>query len=159
MRDCDFGFSLPAAARSPRHTWECWRLTLPPANASQIGRWLLRCPFAHPVWSQWVVSLVHLRPVGGLPAAVGSGHNLAIFAVDPCHELEPDEPVPPRALLSPPIAFDFDVFGACDWRAVERVELLLECTMRRELSPDDDCRRLWRELLCRPAEVVRSAHA
>jgi len=146
-RACDFGFSLPGEVRTPRHSWEAWRLTMPPEARAQIGLWLLRCPFAHPIWSQWVFSLAHLRPLEGLPAAVGSGHNLAIYAVDPCVELDPDEPVRPGSMLSPPMVFDFDVYGEDDVRAVARVEALIECTVRRQLSPDDDCRNEWRHAL------------
>lgn len=153
MRPCDFGFSLPAAVRSPRHAWEAWRLEMPPEARAQIGLWLLRCPFAHPVWSQWVLSLVHLRAVEGMPAAVGHcSHELAIFAVDPCVELEPDEAVPARSLLSPPIAIDF--YARDDIRAVHRIEALLEMVMRRQLSPDDDCRRQWEVLLDNPGVDV-----
>jgi hypothetical protein len=143
-RACDFGFCMAREqSRTPRHAWQAWRLEMRPEARAQIGSWLLECPFAHPVWSQWVLSLVHLRALEGLPVAVGSGHSLAIFAVDPCYELGPEAGVTPRSLMSPPVVVDFATFGANDVRAVERVEALIEATMRRELSPDDDYQRRW----------------
>lgn len=143
VRDPDLGFSVHAELTTPRHTWRAWRCVLTPSDSAAIALWLLDCPFAHPVWHQWLLSLVHLREVEGLPPPVGRGHELVIFAVDPQIGLEPDVQLNTRALMMPPIVLRFASYDGDDIGAEAHVESLVEATMRRELSPDDDCRRLW----------------
>lgn len=147
MRDPDYGFSVRGEVRTPRHTWQAWSMPLPKPRGARLGLWLLQCPFAHSFWHQWVLILAHLRPGEGLPAPVGSGHELAIFAVDPQFELTADVEWPAGCLMYPPVCVGFDRFGDDDQGALERVELLIEATMRRQLSPDDDYRRTWENLL------------
>ena len=123
-------------------------LDAPPAP--MLGAWLIECDRLHAVWSFWLLSLVHLRAVEGLPPAVGAGdaHELLVWAVDP--------ETPPTVdhklcngfkLLQPPMVFRFDRFGADDVRALERLELLVAACVNGQLTPDDDDRARWRALL------------
>lgn len=164
----EYGCSFPASSarfeptgetfHTPRHTWLAWRMPMDPAGSgAELARWLLHCPYAHPVWERWLISLAHLRPMPGLPDADGTGHQVAIFAIDPDANLVPDPDVaqlPPRCLMQPPVIETFPQFGEDDAAALARVEKLIEMTVRRALSPDDDYRALWRQLLNMPAPFI-----
>lgn len=58
-----------------------------PDQSAEIASWLLTIPSAHPLWSQYVLSVVHLRPLPTetKPATItrpGSTHELMVFALD-----------------------------------------------------------------------------
>src|SRR6185436_14739660 len=55
---------------------------------------LLRVPGAHPFWSWWLLTVLHLRDIPGVrPAHLqfeGAGHEFSIIAIDPTDESQPN---------------------------------------------------------------------
>jgi len=51
-----------------------------------VGQWLLHCPTAHPAWRHWLSSVIHLRPLVGIPKAEllfeGATHEWSLTAMD-----------------------------------------------------------------------------
>lgn len=144
--------------------WRAWRVTLPPIGQREradhdatVGMWLLFCPGAHLAWSYWWLTLIHLRPIEGVPPAKittpGAGWEVICCAQDPNDAPSPDDPKSLR-MLQP---IDWIVqFGdvADDARATEVAELVVKAIMRGEVSPDQDFRRFWKESIPATARCV-----
>lgn len=146
---------------------EAWRVSLDgvehavPDTTATLALWFLRSPLAHPFWSWWVVSAIHLRPIAGVkPAAIrepGATHEILVVA------LHPDSPPPqPRGMRAPPalrFLTPIDVqqqFVAIDDRgAVLLCERLVDACCAGRLSPDQDYRSAWREVIAFMSEAPK----
>ena len=60
-----------------------------PRAAETLCTWLLTAPQAHPMWSQYMLSVVRLRDLPGFPPPkrqfVGATHELFVVALNPEH--------------------------------------------------------------------------
>lgn len=134
------------------------RLDLDPAVHgidTTVAWWLLTGPW-HPFWTQFVISVVHLRPVEGRPPAhlqfPGATHELVVMALNPgdppkVHEaatLEAGGIAAVGGYLKP-----VDVvhqFTATDDEMVALAELCALGCVNRALTPStDDAREMLRE--------------
>ena len=110
---------------------------------------LLHCPDAHPFWSWWMVSLVHLRLIEGLPpahlAAPEMTHEIAVQAINPERCPVPD-PAACREgyphLTPPDIVQQFA--AQSDAMAVALFAWLCDEVQTGKLSPDQDHRACWK---------------
>lgn len=112
-------------------------------HATTIAAWILCAPGAHPAWSFYQVTLVHLRPVEGLPPPVlkrpGVEHEIAIMALHPDTRPLPDDTAT-WVFLTPPNAAG--QFGGLDDADAERVlKALVAAFVSGKVSPDSDYRR------------------
>jgi len=137
--------------------WSAWLVpTQPPA----LAVWLLDCPGAHVMWRYWRVSLVHLRPLDGLPPAIkqypDAEYELVSAALDPDREVNPDQ----LGSLVPldPLDFVHHFHGMNDAQAVKLLELLVDAVIRGVLSPDSDWRTRWRRLIWGSVDHVTGGH-
>jgi hypothetical protein len=66
-----------------------------PAQQASLACWFLHIPGAHPLWSRFLLSAVHLREVDGAPPAfkrfAGATHEMLVIALDPALEPRPDD--------------------------------------------------------------------
>lgn len=126
--------------------WRCLPVTFG-KHPTCLAVCLLHCPGAHPFWGWWLMSLVHLRPVEGLPpvkASPGATHEISVLVVDPERCPEPDPATGERGypLLTPPdVVLQFA--AADDEEARALFAWLGEEVAQQRLSPDSDCRTLW----------------
>lgn len=100
---------------------------------------LLRRPDAHPVWSEYVLSLVHLRPLEGKPAKLqhpDSSHEIVCFALDPESNPDPDD-VRSYEVLTP-VNLCYQLRGLDDQQALSVFSRFLQALSGRSLSPDTD---------------------
>jgi hypothetical protein len=78
-------FDTDVLPEGPRGT--CLRLPAHEKWPATVCAWVVSAPWAHPVWSQYVISVVHLRDVDGVGAASitrpGSTHELLVVALNP----------------------------------------------------------------------------
>ena len=115
-----------------------------------LGLWLITGPF-HPVWNQWIVSLIHLRDGENeqLPAQRKNPnltHQLIIASINPDTPATADSPIEEIGLLTPhDLAHQFQAEN--DAAALERVEQCLELVKQEKLSPDSDYRKTWQRHL------------
>lgn len=66
-----------------------------PDQQASLAVWFLQIPDAHPLWSSFLLSAVHLREVDGAPPAFkrfpGATHEMLVIALDPVLEPRPDD--------------------------------------------------------------------
>lgn len=114
---------------------------------------ILRRPDAHPVWHDYVLSLVHLREVREFPKpnlrTEFSTHELICFALDPSFDNQPEC----YSRLTPPnLVYQFE--RLTDNLAKEAFNTFLACLSAKMVSPDTDHRRAQQALLGRIEKEV-----
>ena len=110
---------------------------------SQVDMWIINAPYAHPVWANYVLSLIHLRNVDGLePAHIslpGATHEFYLYALNPDGMFSNDGN--PRVLT--PINFSAQFIAEDD----EAAKLLMRRTVQDVidglLNPDTDNTQSW----------------
>lgn len=138
-----------------------WKITDErPAARAGLGAWLVNCTWAHPAWSWWTVSVVHLRDLEGVQPAVkkypAAEFEFLVMALDPecIHSLDPDHPVGWKYLS--PIDVVHQFHGVTDRVATQICEDAVRAIANGEMSPDQDFRRAWRENLDATVRHYRS---
>jgi len=67
-----------------------------PAQAATLATWFLRCPGQSPAWDSYLLSIIHLRDLPGVPPAhvrvPGATHEVMLFALDPQPDPQPGKP-------------------------------------------------------------------
>lgn len=93
---------------------------------------IVQAAWAHPVWSHYLVSACHLRPVEGLPDAVKcfpeATHELQILA------LSPDDNKTPLT----PINYGIQCAFEHDDQAADLCKRVIAAISDRRLNPDTD---------------------
>jgi hypothetical protein len=135
-----------------------WRATLRPVGQrlkpdhdASVARWIVQAPGCHPFWDHWALTVIHLRPIEGVPAPVirtpGATHEVLFLS------LNPEEPLPPLdtttwgphyrlPFMSPPdLATQIAV--ANDAVADHMLELAIATIVSGGASPDQDFRAWW----------------
>lgn len=132
-----------------------------PDHEACIGAVLLNVPGAHPLWSWWCVSMVHLRALPGVPPATihypAAEYEFMIFSVDPerCPSPEPDQGQYPH--LEP---FDvvYQFHGVSDDQAKRIFELAVQSCVDGRMSPDSDYRSAWKRTIDATVEHFITGH-
>jgi hypothetical protein len=126
-----------------------WRLATPkPEHAACLGSWIVNVPGAHPFWEHWLVALVHLRDVPGIPPAhkkyTSAEFEFSIQSINPetCPEPDPDKSGDGYPLLRP-IDVVEQFHGLSDHDAQRVVDRCIEAMLHGRISPDQDARTLW----------------
>lgn len=121
-------------------------LTGAPA-AAHVTSWVITAPWAHPVWSQYVLDVIHLRDIEGAAPAHLYGptatHEAQLWALDPKLPIAEGETLPAHARLTPQ---NFVGQWACESDDAARLyvrERVVDAIMAGNLSPDTDHRRAW----------------
>jgi len=122
-----------------------------------LGWWLLHVPGAHPFWSWWSATLVHLRPVEGLrspskqyPAAE---YELVSAALDP--RGEPFDPAEPKLTFLHPFDLVFQFHGVSDRDACRVLHGYVRSIVQGGWSPDSDWRSRWERSLALTVRHLR----
>lgn len=110
---------------------------------------ILRFPEAHPMWHDYMLSLVHLRPVEGMPAPSlqnqNSSHELICYALNPDANNQPTNFDSFKVLTPMNLVFQFE--GLTDDQAKEAFALYLTALSTGTMSPDTDYRNAQRATL------------
>lgn len=114
--------------------------------AYQVNR-----PGAHPWWEWWVVSVVSLRDIDGIPVARKSypeaTHEFVIASLSPDDPVPmPDDPAPKYCYLTP-IDVVHQFHGLDDGQAKDLCAAAIKAIVIAGISPDQDFRAFWKNLL------------
>lgn len=175
--------------REPDLTGACraWRVkNTPEAQAghvrewgyedSTIDNWLVNGPF-HPLWSWWMVAVVHLRPIPGAPPPnlqyPEAEYEFMILSMDPGGEHREGEakerPTEPDVdgfeatgdgvrylpgFLQPPDAV-VQFHGVDDDEAREVCQLAVNAIVSGQASPDSDWRSWWEKAIPNTVKHIR----
>lgn len=151
-------FTLKA---NPRTIWEpVWEKA---EEHPGVGFWGIDAPNDHPLWSQYICFLLHLRP---LPAA-DALHQTVKYMPSATHEFQlyaihPDHPITAELVLGrdsvhtlQPMNYGYQFAAETDDAAAARA---LEC-LQKAPSLDTDLRRYWdRELWPGAYPLVHSGY-
>lgn len=157
--------------RTPDHTGqlgEAWKFQQPtqaviaahPAWGCSLASWLIHVPTAHPAWSWYLLTVISLRDIPGMPPAykqfTGADHEVLIYALDPAHPLpDPDDgdAKVPAKYLSPPNLVH-QVGGATDEMMIDVIDLLAHAFVDGYANPDSDYRRHTANMINSAIECV-----
>jgi hypothetical protein len=148
-----------------------WRIDIRPEDRVQrdqdasLAGWHMHCPHAHPFWSWYMVTLIHLRDLPGMSKLATknypeASHEVVVMSLNPDHPLrEPGRVQHPLNYLVPfdhVIQFD----GTNDEQAVHVIELYVRACVDGHISPDQDYRQAWKDMMRRTIEhVVTGGHS
>ena len=116
------------------------------SESCALDQWIVEASWAHPIWSHYWVSLMHLRSIPNTPDAMiyleGATHEIGVVAIDPTHSVE--------AMVAggPIFSLDPSNFGAQfiepdDAAANKRIRVAVELICEGKLSPDTDFIGQW----------------
>jgi hypothetical protein len=147
-----------------------WRIHIRPedrrekAQDASLAAWHMHCPHAHPLWSWYMVTLIHLREIPGTPPVKRQYPEAAYEVI--VMSLNPDYPLQEPGIIQHPLhylepfdhVFQFD--GPNDAQAIRVIELYIWACVNGHISPDSDYRQAWKDMLRGTIEhVVTGGHA
>lgn len=131
-----------------------------PDHQACLGSWLLNMPGAHPFWSYWLVTCVHLRDIPGVKPAhkkyPEAEFEFSIHSIDPerCPEPDPDKALEGFPLLSPVDVVEH-FHGLSDRDALRVAEAGINAMCHGRISPDQDFRAEWHRVITGTVEHFR----
>jgi hypothetical protein len=142
-----------------------WPHDPPPANSFLIGpMWFFNLPGAHPAWSHYLLTCIHLRPDDAHPpdiAVPGATHELRLVALNQAThpqlgQMDTWQP------LQPPNAVEQFQVGS-DEKAIEVTRLvahsIVDGILPAEPTGIHGARDYWRKTIERTAEHAREGPA
>jgi hypothetical protein len=133
--------AIPTITGRAGAAWDV--LTTVPNKTFTVACWIIRAPYAHPIWHDYVLSVIHLRPDPVHPEPLlyepGVTHELTLQALDPA--VEPTTTGPWRALN--PLNFAAQIKEPDDAAAAQRAKAAVQEVVDGVLSPDTDFIRMW----------------
>lgn len=123
---------------------------------------LVHCPKAHPFWSWWFTSVIHLRPLPGLNPAVlrypEAQYEFSTYAVEPPrrepHDKLAQPDMPPR--LMQPLDVEVQFHGVSDQDAARVCSLAVRSMVDGVAYPDSDYRSAWEHLIPGTVEHLKA---
>lgn len=132
-------------AQGPYGQWQQLDFSLDANRECTISCFKLQVPHAHPFWSTYLWTSVHLRPVGGRPDAQlhfpGATHEFMLLALDPNN----DDGPPWHYLLPPNVVFQM---SGSDDECKKLTELFADAVINNGLPVEDGGRALsnmWKQ--------------
>ena len=110
---------------------------------ASLRTWIIKAPYAHPLWSYYVLAVVHLRPIDGMPDPIirlkGATHEMFLFALDPEKPVALDK----KPSLLHPANFIAQFIAAHDMDAVRMIDETASDVVTGRLNPDTDYMQHW----------------
>lgn len=129
-------------------------------HPTTVCSWLINHPNAHPLWNQWTVGLLHLKPVPGMPSAKlqypEAEFELLVIAQNPDYPISDLDDIQLAPLH--PIDVIKQFHGVNDEVADHIVERLVEAVVQGNLSPDQDYHRVWEQAVDSMVEHFTVGH-
>ena len=116
---------------------------------------------ANPFWSYWMVAIVHLRDIPGVPPArksyADAEFEFLIATIDPEKAPNPDPDLGPWPLLRP-MDCVVHFHGVIDDQAAKLLELAVRDMVLSAESPDSDYREAWKRKIWATVEHMTTGH-
>ena len=138
-----------------------------PSWVAGLGTWLVEGPF-HPMWDQWLVSVITLSHIDGVQDAhqqfPGATHELSMIAINPERRCDIDafeetgdwgDPAVPKFLT--PIDQQVQWSNGTDDEARDIGALAIRTIANGHASPDSDYRAWWTQAIKASLDHTRSA--
>lgn len=139
-----------------------WRLAdtakSEPDHEAGIATWVIDSPTFHPAWHQWLLGVISLRDLPGVPPAHRSypsaEYELMILSLNPDRPCDVDQAdatgtwgdeAVAKFLTPADLVYQFD--GVSDRQADEVGQSAIQAILSGDLSPDSDFRRHWERAL------------
>jgi len=121
-----------------------------PAHEATVLGWLINGPGFHPFWSWWLLTVISLRDIPGVPPAKKqyalAEWELMILSLNP--EFPPPDPDTLGGMhhLTPPdLVYQFH--GVGEDRVHQLAHVAIDAICKGEMSPDQDYRTAWKMFL------------
>ncbi|MBN9568729.1 MAG: hypothetical protein J0H79_14105 [Alphaproteobacteria bacterium] len=146
--------SLPPEISGPHgRAWEAdlvalrRKFNLDPTTDASLAGWVIEAPWAHPVWHSYIIGLVHLRPLSGMPAAVinlpGATHQFWLWAANPERSREQFLRGDAELPVLTPVNFSAQLLCADDESAMKTIKFAIGEICAGRLNPDTDALDQW----------------
>jgi hypothetical protein len=155
----------PDLAREATRAWRiptvsAERVAENPAWGACVAGWLVEQPGAHVAWSQWHLSVCHLREIAGTPPAVlyfpEATHEFQFLALDPSYPVESLRPEDGKWHHLVPVDLIHQVHLFSDAKAEQLMERCVRRIVSGKMTADSDFRRLWKSDLTAWALAART---
>lgn len=153
---------------------KAWKVRMPavedlprPDMQGTIRCWLVTGPF-HPFWSWWMVCVIHLRPIEGVPDSTKhyseAEYEFQIVSINPDQGAPDVDAVEAggfwgkdatKALFLTPADACIQFHGVNDLQAANICDDAVGAIIKGAISPDSDFRRAWAEVI--PTTVAHYA--
>jgi hypothetical protein len=123
--------------------------------------YLLQCKWAHPFWSWYHITGIHLRDIPGVKPAhrqfPEAGHEIVIMSLNPKTEHDPDKLSTGEQSLEYllPLDLEHQVAGLSDEQFKGLVQDVVVAVVEGRMSPDQDYRQWWKQAIDQTAEHIR----
>jgi hypothetical protein len=111
-----------------------------------IKSWIVNCPTAHPVWSNYLIAVISLAEFPGVaPAEIrmpNATHEIMVIALNP--DIIPT--LNDEVHFLTPINFSGQFIIKNDEGAVDRLDQVVHLVCDGKLNPDTDARGQWERL-------------
>lgn len=139
--------------------WVVKKPIVKPDHNASLSEWLINVPGAHPFWEYWYIALIHLRDIPGVPPAhkkyPEAEFEFIIAAISPEVRPAPDPDEARGFPLMTPTDVAEQFHGITDHDAVRVCEAAVQAIVNGRISPDQDFRSMWHQLLARTVEHFR----
>lgn len=129
---------------------KAWKIDLAECRKNpedgSIAAWIVNCPQAHPFWSNYMVSMVHLRPIADSAYPIhlyleGATHEICVVALDPDDDPQPVEGTGWRYLT--PVNYAGQMKLGSDAEAIAVCDNTVADICAGQLNPDTDAVSQW----------------
>jgi len=132
------------------------------AQQAALAAWLIDAPGQSPAWRHYLVSIIHLRPIAGVPPAYigmpGATHELLLCALDPHHRPNVDDPESLAPLL--PVNAECQFAVDTDEQAIRLGELVVKAIVDGVYPAEppfpQQGRGAWQQIVSETAEHLRT---
>jgi hypothetical protein len=134
-----------------------------PQQEATLSTWLVNCPFRHPFWEWWTVTVVHLRDVEGLPSAERAypeaEYEFQIRTLDPEESPTPDPDLVDEGweYLDPPDVIE-QFHGIGDHQAQALCSMAIQEILNGRVSPDVNFRGEWNRIIREKVAALRNVN-
>lgn len=125
-------------------------------NPCTLAYWIIEAPWAHSSWTQYCLSLVHLRDEAFFRPAFKfderATHEVMLCAIDPTTRVSIGMNEPHTGMAPPNFVGQFQ--RPTDAEAIDLVRKTVMQVIKRHLSPDIDNRIMWKGIFPYTAETL-----
>lgn len=111
--------------------------------------WGMSVPWAHPIWSEYVLFLYDIKAHAGVAAPIlhkeGMTYEFVLHALDPNTKIDFSKNLFDQPALSPlqPANMGYQFKAASNEEAVSRIKPIIDLIENGQMSPDTDFARAW----------------